>query len=317
MKHLFLTSARTTHPFVQLLVMVAVALLMFLVASVVTVAVGAAGGDPTSQTGIYLNQTLSQTLMFLLPALFIAHRYYNDDPRSYLRIGGGRTRLEQLAAGVAVFLLLLPLNEWLAAWNDTWELGTLGERLRALQEQSEAILAEMLGTTTIGGLLANLLVAALLPAICEEMFFRAGIQNLLQRWWDPRGCADGTPQGGSHAAVVAAAAIFSLAHAELFSFVPRLLLGLALGYIYMYSGSLMANITAHFVNNALIVTLYWLSARGSIAFNPDEPLLMGWAVTAACTAAAGILFATAFLMPGSTGSAQGGRNSRTKQKKSV
>lgn len=289
-----------THPFLQLLVLVAAMLLMTLAAAAATMALAGLGVDTTGTAGLYLTQALSQIAIFMLPVLFIARRYYKDNRRGFYRIGEGRERIGAVATAVAVMLLLIPLNEWLTEWNDSWNLGTLGVHLRRLQDQTEAIVQQMLGTTSYAGLAVNLVVVALLPAVCEELFFRAGIQNLLQRWWDTPAAAGGHLRVGSHAAVIVGAVIFSLGHGELFSFVPRLLLGAALGYLYLASGSLLTNMAAHFANNALVVVLYWLSARGTIAFSPDEPMLLGWAPTLCCTLAAAALFAASFCFSGNT-----------------
>ncbi len=52
--------------------------------------------------------------------------------------------------------------------------------------------------------------------------------------------------------------IFSAIHFSWYGFIPRLALGMVLGYIFYYTGNLWYSIIAHFFNNALMVTiLYW------------------------------------------------------------
>jgi hypothetical protein len=63
-----------------------------------------------------------------------------------------------------------------------------------------------------------------------------------------------------HAAIWLSALLFSLIHVRLFSFLPILVLGALLGYLLVWSRSIWVPVIAHFINNGLIVTYYYLSA---------------------------------------------------------
>lgn len=240
-------------------------------------------------------QALSQVLMFALPALAVAWLYYREDQRRWLRLDVSGRRWLLALAGVVAMLLLVPLTDWLTTWNDALHLPRalrpVEESLRAAGEQSQGMLESLMREVNPW---LSLLCVALVPAVCEELFFRAGIQNLLQRWWSPLR-ADGTASAvGVHAAVWVTAALFSLAHFELFAFLPRLLLGALLGYLYVGGGSLLVNVAAHFVNNAIVVVAYWLASSRGLGFDPAAPLAIGWEVTLACTAAAVFLLVATF-----------------------
>lgn len=269
----------------QLLVMLALSLGMMLVAAFATAPILLLGGGRPSTSAILWVQGITQVLTFLVPVLLMTVIYYRGEMRDYYRLDFGGRRWGYALAGVVVMLLLIPLNEWLTQWNDGWQLGRLGELLRKLQEQTEGLVEQMFATDTVGGLLANLLVIALIPAICEEVFFRAGIQNLLQRW-----------TRNPHVAIWLTAVIFSLGHGEVFSFMPRFVMGAMLGYLYVYGGSLLPNVAAHFVNNALVTVLYWLVARGVLDIDPEAPLGIGTTLIVCCTVAAVILFVATFLL---------------------
>jgi hypothetical protein len=43
-----------------------------------------------------------------------------------------------------------------------------------------------------------------------------------------------------------------------------MLMGVVLGYLFVWSGSLWVNIFAHFTNNAFAVVVTWLSQRGVV-----------------------------------------------------
>ena len=274
----------------HLLAMAALVLVSFLVASILMVVPVMLGIDVQHGTGLMVAQCVAQLVMFMLPVVLMVNFYYRDERKSFLRLDfSGRKWLTGLA-GVVILVLLIPAIDWLTVWNDGWDLGAVGAYLRAVQEKTEGVTEELMSADSVGGLFANLLVVAVVPALCEELLFRGGIQNLLERWFGRSGKAWAT-----HAAVWVTAIIFSLIHGELFSFMPRLLLGALLGYIYVYSGSILCNMLAHFVNNAIVVVAYWLVARGVLDMDLEEHLRIGWMLTAACSVGAVALFVATFV----------------------
>jgi membrane protease YdiL (CAAX protease family) len=57
--------------------------------------------------------------------------------------------------------------------------------------------------------------------------------------------------------------IFSAIHFSYYGFLPRLFLGLMLGYIFYFSRNIWLNIIAHFLNNAYPLTaMYGLAMQG-------------------------------------------------------
>lgn len=272
---------KSTHPLLQLLVMLAMALGMLLISSIITTPMMLI--DATSRPMILIAQSLTQLLTFLVPVVLMTVIYYRTSMREYLRLNFSGRHWYYALAGVVATLLIIPANDWLTTWNDSWNLGRIGALLRRLQDATEGVVESMMSTDTVWGLLGNLLVVALIPAVCEEVFFRAGIQNLLQKWVK-----------NPHLAIWLTAIIFSLGHGEVFSFVPRFVLGALLGYLYVYGGSLLPNMMAHFVNNAILVVLYWLMARGVVDIDPEAPLQVDWALTALCTLAAIAVLAATF-----------------------
>lgn len=266
---------KSSHPLMHLLVLLAMVLLMLLISSVLVYLLFPQGIIGGRLTDFYVSQTLTQVCVFALPVLMVALRYYRAEAIAYFRLDLGKRSWGMALWAVAVMLLLIPIVDCLTVWNDGWQLGAFGERMRAIQNQSEQLLAQVINNPSAGALIGNLVVVALVPAVCEELLFRSGIQNLLHRW-----------SGNAHIAVWGAAIIFSIAHGELFAFVPRLLMGAALGYLYIYSGTLLANVSAHFINNALVVLFYWLYANNLTSFCPDEPLGIGWGLAVASAIAA-------------------------------
>ena len=276
--------SKFTHPLLQLLVMVAFALGMMLFSSLLTALFVVAGVDVMGMPGSLWLQAVVQLLVFAVPAVAVAMMYHAGTWRQHIGLDFSGRQWRWAMIGVVILLLIYPVNEWLTAWNDGWNLGPIGDRLRQLQQSTEGLIEQFLSVDSVGGLLANLLVVALIPAVSEELFFRAGVQNQLMAWLRNK-----------HVAVLLTAVIFSLGHGEVFAFVPRFVLGALLGYMYVYSGSVVVNMTAHFVNNAIVVVVYWLAARGVIDMDLDAPMDFGWLLIVCCTIAAVALFCVSFL----------------------
>ena len=142
----------------------------------------------------------------------------------------------------------------LAYWNynihfpDT--LRGMELQMREVEKQAQIITNRLLSGTSFGQLMINIIVVALVPAIGEEMFFRGVLQRHLKEAFR-----------NAHVAIVLTALIFAFAHFEFFTFLPRLLLGLILGYIAYWYKNLWAPILAHFTNNFIGVMIYFISLR--------------------------------------------------------
>jgi membrane protease YdiL (CAAX protease family) len=103
----------------------------------------------------------------------------------------------------------------------------------------------------MGGLLVNLFMIGILASVGEELIFRGLLQRLLF------GLVRNV-----HVAIIITAILFSAFHFQFFSFLPRLILGLILGYLMFYGRSIWYPILAHFVNNTMGVIYYYFYARG-------------------------------------------------------
>ena len=222
-------------------------------------------------------QALTQVLMFLAPAVVMA--LVSKQPRAMLHLDFSGSKWLAALVAVVALMLMMPCLDLITEWNDSWGLPH--------STAAEVMLEGWLMRTGWGALAANLLVVAITPAICEELFFRCGIQQLFMRW-----CRRPV------LSVVVTAIIFSVAHGEFYAFVPRFVLGLILGMLFMRTGSLLVNMLAHCVNNAVVVVFYWLYANGSLHVNyATEGLSFHWAITAALTVLSLVLFAVVCRYP--------------------
>jgi len=203
---------------------------------------------------------------FLLPAVVfsliqnqVPLTYYHLDKRVYGKL---------ILLAVLVLFFSQSLITLTAQWNqriaipDNW--GPIGEWLNSSNKDVQAGYEALLNFQSLGHMLLTLLVVAVLPAIGEELIFRGGFQRLCEQWF-----------GNKHIAVWTAAAIFSLFHFQVFFFLPRLLLGAALGYLYVWTRNLWYPIVAHFFNNAWVILMaYFFLPEGGTSelLSPEEQL---------------------------------------------
>lgn len=88
------------------------------------------------------------------------------------------------------------------------------------------------------------LVAIIVP-VGEEIFFRGLTFGVLRRMMN------------RHVAVVTSALFFASAHLQPVEFLPILILGMILAYLYDYTGSLIPGMIAHGVNNLAALFLFY------------------------------------------------------------
>ena len=74
-----------------------------------------------------------------------------------------------------------------------------------------------------------------------------------------------------HIAGLLSSVVFSLIHFDFSGFLPRILLGMFLGYLFYYSGSLWTSIFAHALNNGSQVIFMYLNNKGIYKIDVDNP----------------------------------------------
>ncbi len=235
-------------------------LVILLISSLIGIALSFAfmfSGD----TGMIISQGISSVFMFVVPP--IVYYCLTREGRPMRAIGLRRiSPFWMLFGGIALMFVSLPVTNQLTLWNEGMKFGPAFQRLedymKALEETAKAATEKMLDVDTVGGMLLNLLIIALIPAVGEELTFRGVLQQSLTRRMNP------------HVAIFLSAAIFSFIHFQFYGFLPRLFLGLLLGYMFYVSGSLWTSIVMHFVNNGSVVVLYYLNARGIIDIDAEH-----------------------------------------------
>ena len=130
--------------------------------------------------------------------------------------------------------------------------------MKAKEAEAEWLTKQFMSVTTVSGLLVNLLLMAVLPALSEEITFRGVLQQLLTA---PHRLSPFASRLSPHLAIWLTAIIFSAIHMQFYGFVPRMLMGALFGYMMVWTGSLWVPMLMHFVNNGMAVLLYFMASR--------------------------------------------------------
>lgn len=257
-------------PFRQILTLIVASVLGLIIFTCLSLALNNIGLDTESLDVIRVLQGVGQVLMFLLPSLAVV-LYSGEKVGKFYRF---HLTFRAILGAVAM-LLLIPLNDVLMRWNGAFHLPEalhgVEEALHAAADSSQALTEQLLMVGDVGHVLLNVLILAVVPAVCEELFFRGTLQTIFRRWFS-----------NSHIAIIVTAAVFSMAHGDMFNFLPRFMLGIVLGYLYEGSCNLFVCMAAHFINNAVIVVLYALFVNNIVPNSPmDLPSVdVVWTVVA-------------------------------------
>lgn len=206
-------------------------------------------------------QVVSQLGVFIIPSLLFP-LFITPQIFEYLHLN----KLPSMLAAIATILLIftiLPGINWLIQINESlslpYWLNSIEEWMRQSEIEAARLTEAFVNTKTIWGLLFNLFMIGALASIGEELLFRGILLRLLKDWFN-----------NAHLAVIISATLFSMFHLQFFGFLPRLMLGIIFGYLYIWSGSLWLPILAHFINNASAVLVYYQHYNGTFATPAEE-----------------------------------------------
>ncbi len=217
---------------------------------------------------VKLFQIIASVGTFIIPAILFP-KAINKLPLPFLRI---KENISSYAVLVAIFLMVIsiPAISYVYEINKGFifpqSLSWLEAQLRQMEENAQNITSALVNSNSFAQLLLNALVVAVVPAIAEELFFRGCLQNFVRLVFQ-----------NIHLSVWFTAIIFSGFHGQFFGFIPRVLLGVILGYIFVYSGSIWVAAIAHFINNFLaLLSAYLFKLNPHWQFLSDDFVFPLW-----------------------------------------
>ncbi|NOT38592.1 MAG: CPBP family intramembrane metalloprotease [Saprospiraceae bacterium] len=185
-------------------------------------------------------QLLSHIFGLILPAFLISRS--RNSVKNFL--GTLHFSGSSFMFSVALLLLSLPLINLLTYINLQIPLPDF---LSGKEKQMEEIIKQFLQMNSFLDLLIRIIIIAIIPAIGEEWIFRGVIQNQLIRVFNNKWMG-----------LIVASIVFSGIHMQFQGFLPRMALGLILGYTYIKSNSLVQPIFLHFLFNGMQVIMVYV-----------------------------------------------------------
>jgi membrane protease YdiL (CAAX protease family) len=239
--------------------------------------------DPSNAWFIRLNTFLQSLLMFFFPAYCVAGMS-ESGPSRFLRLQRSSHLFSAIGLAVLIFMVAMPMVSFLMQWNEQMRLPesfkSIEHWMREMEDAAAATTNLLLEEKSVWVLMVNLLLIGVFAAISEEFFFRGVLQQSLVEMVKNK-----------HAAVWITAFLFSIMHLQFYGFFPRLVLGVLLGYLFLYGRNLWIPIAAHFFNNALsLLTVFYFGETDFVLRMENRPLTLAFGCWAAVS-----LMATLFL----------------------
>ncbi len=208
-------------------------------------------------------QVMQSAGAFIVPPVILAY-FFADDVMDYLKLKKNPGLLNTVLL-VFIILSALPFINFIAALNANMSLPGFLEGIeswmREMEDTAEQLTYDFIDSSSFGQYAVNMLVMAILPAIGEELLFRGLLQRLFTEWTKK-----------ATLGVLISAFLFSAIHLQFYGFIPRFLLGALFGYLMVWSGSLWVPVIAHFINNGLAVTAYYISSPKHELYNQMDKI---------------------------------------------
>jgi sodium transport system permease protein len=198
---------------------------------------------PESWNAFAVTTLILQIALIATPACLMAIMLTRKPAQTLLL--GRPSFLATVPAAGLLALLIHPAAVWLAEGI---------QHLYPISPQLQPQIAELERMLAGAPLWQLLLVAALTPALCEELAFRGFILSGLRR------------MGHKWGAIALTSLFFGLAHGILQQSLAAFFVGMVIGYIAVKTGSLWPGVLYHLVHNSLGISLSLLTAeavRGS------------------------------------------------------
>ena len=224
-------------------------------------------------------QLIAVFFMFFLPSVITARLM---GPRPFHRLGyQGSFSLSQILLTIIIMVACMPLVGALSELTQAIPLPKVTAAYFRHAEDKYNSQAEALAIIrSPSELIFSLFIMALIPALFEETLFRGGLQKILAQWFKH-----------PMVAIIVTSFIFSLMHFSYYGFLGRMALGMVLGLLFHYSGSIWPGVIAHFANNAVVVFyMYYLTIHGkSVKAAMHDSTSLWWMLPSAAVVVALLL----------------------------
>ena len=204
-------------------------------------------------TPLQISVVISLYLFMLLPTWLLVKRWHSHSVRQYLLLVP--SSFTEILLAVLATLAFIPAGNYIVNELTRWI---------QVPEALLEINALIFSAESISEFLWLVLVVAVTPAFCEEIFFRGYVQRTFERVINAK-------------SIILAGIIFGLFHMQPLGLITLAMFGILFGYFYYRSRSLFPSMAAHFTNNFVaIFLLYKAPSIGGVGLeNMDNmPLVL-------------------------------------------
>jgi len=202
-----------------------------------------------SANTIRMSQAVTTTCMFLLPSIAFAYICYQK-PKQFLKLAPEKD-WHILLLAVLIIVCIQPFANCLSYYNQQMvfpeSLQSLEEWMRRQEDASQRVFKLLFAERSVMDIVFNLLLVSVLAGVAEEFFFRGCLQQIMRKI-----------TGSGHAAVWITAIIFSIIHFQFYGFIPRVILGALLGYLFLWSSRLWVPVIVHMLHNAIVAIISYV-----------------------------------------------------------
>jgi len=174
-------------------------------------------------------------------------------------------QLKEIGLVVILTFCIFPITSFTGQINSSMHLpgwlSGLEHWMTDLETRADSTTDLLIVSKSFGTMMFNLLTFGLIAGVAEELIFRGVFQKIFCNMFK-----------SGHLAIWVTAFLFSAIHFQFYGFIPRLILGLAFGYLFFWSGNLWFPMIAHFLNNAFPVVLAYVQGLEKLNTPSDVPL---------------------------------------------
>ena len=206
--------------------------------------------DPDNIKFLKYLQTIQAIGLFIIPAFIIGYFFHS---RSTIYLKFKYITIRPVVLTIIILFASVPIINSLTVLNEGMQfpdwLSGIENWMKEKEMSAQKLTVAFLKMDTVSSLFLNIIMIGILPSIGEELIFRGIFQRLFAEWTK-----------NIHWGIIIAAFLFSAMHMQFYGFLPRMLLGILLGYLFYWSGSIWVPVLGHFVNNTTAVIVYYFYA---------------------------------------------------------
>lgn len=156
---------------------------------------------------------------------------------------------------IILILSVVPLGQQLEYYV---KMVDLGPAIKASQLKMDETYKAILNMQTPAELIMCLLIMGVVAPVGEELLFRGIIMRFAYR--------------ATHrvlASAIVSGIFFAIFHGQVYAFIPIMLAGMLLSYIYYYNGSIWVNMITHCIYNSVQVFIIYMATHNIIVSGAD------------------------------------------------